>query len=141
MGLPTVSIVIPCYNQGPFLGECLASLKSQTYPANLVETIVVDDGSGPDTKETISRLAQQYALHLITQVNGGLSRARNVGIAYASGDYILPLDADNYLSADAIELLVTTMRDSQAKDPHVMFVYQDKVLFGVEESYLCFVES
>ncbi len=136
MGLPTVSIVIPCYNQGPFLGECLASLKSQTYPANLVETIVVDDGSGPDTKETISRLAQQYAFHLITQVNGGLSRARNVGIAYASGDYILPLDADNYLSADAIELLVTTMRDSQAKDPHVMFVYQDKVLFGVEESYV-----
>lgn len=134
MGLPTVSIVIPCYNQGPFLGECLASLKSQTYPANLVETIVVDDGSGPDTKETIARLAEHYAFHLITQVNGGLSRARNVGIAYASGDYILPLDADNYLSPDAIELLVATIQDSQVQDPQVMFVYQDKVLFGADEA-------
>ncbi|MDA8194122.1 MAG: glycosyltransferase [Thermaerobacter sp.] len=129
-----VSVVVPCYNQGLFLGEALQSLADQTYPA--LEVIVVDDGSGLDTQSEIRRLQARYSFTLVTQANGGLSRARNVGIAHASGRYILPLDADNRLAPAAITQLVERMRSAQTDNPDVMFVYQDKVLFGLEDRYV-----
>ncbi len=136
MNNPMVSIVIPCYNQGSFLHECLDSLKSQTIDAERMEIIVVDDGSGPDTKATLRRLQDQYSFQLVTQDNGGLSHARNTGVQQSRGQYILPLDADNYLSDDAIARLVSALQEAQHHDPLVMFVYQDKVLFGADETYV-----
>lgn len=129
-----VSIVIPCYNQGLFLEEALASCEHQTYQP--IEVIVVDDGSGEDTRAILGQLAARYRFRLIRQDNRGLSAARNRGIEAAQGRYILPLDADNYLSPDAVALLVERLRQAQADNPRVMFVYQDKVLFGSEDRYV-----
>jgi len=129
-----VSIIIPCYNQGQFLEECLASVAAQDYPA--LEVIVVDDGSGPATKAVILRLAAERAFSLLTQPNRGLSAARNAGIRAAHGRFVLPLDADNRLAPDAVTRLVATWHAAHARDPRIGYVYQDKVWFGAEERYV-----
>jgi len=95
-----VSVVIPCYNSGTTLQETLDSVERQTYQ-NL-EVIVVDDGSDDATKALLSALGDRVIL--ISQENKGLSAARNTGIRNSSGDYVLPLDADDYLHPDFIKL-------------------------------------
>ena len=129
-----VTVIVPCYNQGPFLGECLASVAAQDYPA--LETIVVDDGSDQATKAAIATAAAAFAFTLVTQENRGLSAARNAGLARARGRFVLPLDADNRLSPDAVTQLVSTFWARRRQDDRVAYVYQDKVWFGAEDGYV-----
>lgn len=93
----TVSVIIPCYNQGHFIQEALDSIIQSEilYP---VEIIIVNDGS-TDTL-TIAKFEELSAkgYHVIHQHNQGLAAARNTGIAHAKGRYILPLDADNKIN-------------------------------------------
>jgi SAM-dependent methyltransferase len=94
---PLVSVIIPCYNHGAYLPEAFASIWQQEYPA--VEIIVVDDGSSDTTRQ----VAQSYpGIHYIYQSNQGLSAARNTGIAYSTGHYLLFLDADDWLLPGAL---------------------------------------
>ena len=88
-----VSIVIPCFNDGQYIEQAVASALNQTYPN--IEVIVVDDGSDKETKAEIQRLAPTIT-KLITQENQGQSKARNVGIEASNGFYILVLDSDDY---------------------------------------------
>lgn len=92
-----VSVIIPCYNQGRFLHQALASVSAQTTPPD--EIIVVDDGSTDDSAAVASRHA---GVRLIRQANQGLSGARNAGMAASLGDYLVFLDADDRLLPDAI---------------------------------------
>lgn len=104
---PLVSIVIPCYKQAHFLPEAVASIVAQTY--DHWEIVIVNDGSPDDTSAVAQRLIAafpQHQIRLVEQKNGGLPNARNVGIGVASGSYILPLDADDKISAEAIEKLL-----------------------------------
>lgn len=95
--IPVVSVVIPCYNQGHFLPKAIESALEQNYEA--VEVVVVDDGSTDHTRH----VASIYPLvKYVYQANQGLSAARNTGIAQSSGDFILFLDADDWLLPDAI---------------------------------------
>lgn len=97
-----VSIVIPCWNQAEYLPDAIESALYQTYED--IEVIVVNDGSPDNTKE----VAQNYQkVKLVNQVNKGLAAARNAGIMNSTGDYILPLDADDILTKDCVEKLVT----------------------------------
>jgi glycosyltransferase involved in cell wall biosynthesis len=90
-----LSIVIPCYNDGDFLDEAVASALAQTLED--VEIIVVDDGSNdPETVRVLAALPSQQ-VRVLRQENAGVSAARNNGIAHANGEYILPLDADDKL--------------------------------------------
>lgn len=93
----TVSVIIPCYNYGKYLGECIESVLRQTYPVK--EIIVVDDESIDNTQE----VAERYNVIYIYQKNKGLSGARNTGIKKATGEYIMCLDADDKLNPGAIE--------------------------------------
>jgi glycosyltransferase involved in cell wall biosynthesis len=87
----SVSVVIPAYNHERFVGIAVASALRQTRPP--LEIVVVDDGS---TDATASRVAEFGPdVRLISQPNGGVSSARNTGIAEASGDLIAFLDADD----------------------------------------------
>ena len=102
-----VSIVIPCYNQGGFLRESVGSLYAQTYP--YFEIIVVDDGSTDQTREVVQSFLPR--IQVIHQKNAGVSAARNAGIAQATGEMILFLDADDWIDPDAIEKFVKAAND------------------------------
>lgn len=104
--MPTVSIVIPSYNQAQYLEDAIESAYNQTTPA--LEILVIDDGSTDNSLE----IAQRYEfkefpgiespVRVISQVNKGLASARNTGIMNAKGDYVLFLDADDMLMENAI---------------------------------------
>ncbi|MDB5309386.1 MAG: putative glycosyl transferase, family 2 [Gemmataceae bacterium] len=102
MHRPIVSVIIPCFRQGHFLGEAVDSALGQSYPA--VEVIVVNDGSDDHTDE----VARGYRnrIRYIHQVNQGQAAARNAGIAAATGKYLVFLDADDLLHRDAVGWLV-----------------------------------
>ena len=91
-----VSVVVPCFNYGRFLDECITSLAQQSHKA--WECIIVDDGSTDDTPEVCARLARSDPrIRFFRQHNGGLSAARNAGIRQARGVMIQMLDADDCL--------------------------------------------
>ncbi len=118
-----LSIVIPCYNDGDYLIDAVASAERN---APAAELIIVDDGSTqPRTIEVL--VALRAAGHrVLEQPHAGVSAARNAGIAASGGDYLLPLDADNRLLpgfvAEAIALL--------DRDPAAGVVYGDRREFG-----------
>lgn len=122
-----VSVVIPCYNAGEYLEEAVQSALAQTYRD--VEVIVVDDGSTDARTKEILDGANWPNTTIIRQANGGPSAARNRAISAASGEFILPLDADDRISPAYIEKAVAVM---QAR-PEVGIVYCKAHKFGVEK--------
>lgn len=109
-----ISVIIPCYKQGHFLPDCVASLKKQTC-ANW-EAIIVDDGSPDDTARIAQELAENDKRVLfVRQPNRGLSAARNTGLRYAHGDYVQFLDADDLLLPHKFEahLKIATISSRQ----------------------------
>lgn len=104
----SVSVIIPCYNLGAYLGDCVASVKSQSRPAD--EIIIVDDGStDPQTREVLSAYEFDPDVHLERTPNRGLPSARNHGRSVASGDYLVFLDADDLLKPDYIAKLADVL--------------------------------
>lgn len=98
---PRVSVIIPCYNQGAWLDEAVESVLAQTY--RNFEIIVVNDGStDPATVRLLERYERPH-LRVIHTHNQGLAMARNNGIAAASGEFILPLDADDAIAPSYLE--------------------------------------
>lgn len=95
---PLVSVIIPCYKQAQYLAEAVDSVLRQTYPR--VEAVVVNDGSPDDT----DAVAQRYGdrIRYVWRANGGISAARNTGIASSRGDYLKFLDSDDYLHPEQV---------------------------------------
>jgi glycosyltransferase involved in cell wall biosynthesis len=91
--------VIPCWNQAPYLGEAIESVLAQRYPE--VEPIVIDDGSEDNSHEVAARYP---GVRRLGQPNRGVASARNRGLAEASGDYVVFLDADDRLLPNAVEV-------------------------------------
>jgi glycosyltransferase involved in cell wall biosynthesis len=103
---PLVSIIIPCYNYGHFLGEAIESALGQTH--SNVEIIVVDDGSSDATP----RVAGRYKdVIYIDQENLGVSIARNNGLSRSSGDFIVFLDADDRLLPSAVAIGLNSLKN------------------------------
>jgi len=100
---PLVSIVVPCYNHGHYLGQAIASVLAQTY--SNYEIIVVDDGSQDDTRSVVERFGSPKIRYLF-QENRGRSNARNAGLAVASGDYIAFLDSDDFYLPEKLALQI-----------------------------------
>ncbi len=99
-----VSVIIPAYNVERFIGECVNSVRNQTYK-NL-EIIVVDDGSSDATLDICQKLADEdERIKLVRNNHGGVSRARNAGLDNATGDYIVSVDSDDIILPDMIETL------------------------------------
>ncbi len=109
---PLVSVVIPCFNQGHYLGEAIESVFAQTYPA--FEVIAVDDGSTDNSHEVAARYPD---VRRFRQPNRGVAAARNLGLAQSRGEMVVFLDADDRLLPNALELGVAAM----IKRPHIAF--------------------
>lgn len=98
---PLVSIVIPVYNTARFLGECLDSICKQNYKK--IEVICVDDGSTDSSPEIIQfYVRKDRRIKYIRQENQGQSVARNLGMSYATGEYICFVDSDDFIIPNAI---------------------------------------
>ncbi len=98
---PRVSVVIPTYGRGTLVLETLRSVFAQTL-ADL-EIIVVNDGSPDDTRAILSPLSDAGRITYLEQVNQGVARARNAGIARAQGQYVALLDDDDLWPPDKLE--------------------------------------
>jgi glycosyltransferase involved in cell wall biosynthesis len=120
-----VSIIVPCYNQAQYLDECLQSVLNQNFQD--WECIIVNDGS-PDNTEEITQewIKKDNRFKYISISNSGVSNARNVGIQSASGEFILPLDADDKIAEDYIELAVNKFNE----DKELTLVYCKAKKFG-----------
>ena len=99
-----ISVIIPVYNVAPYLPRCLDSIAAQTY-RNL-QIILVDDGA----KDGSDKICDAYAAKdprfvVYHQANAGVSAARNAGLQIATGDYLVFVDADDFVPADALQAL------------------------------------
>jgi glycosyltransferase involved in cell wall biosynthesis len=97
LGTAVVSVIIPCYKQAHFLGDAIESVLAQRDVS--YEVIVIDDGSPDNTAEVVARYPR---VRYVWQANQGLSSARNTGIRESHGNYLVFLDADDRLLADAL---------------------------------------
>lgn len=104
-----ITIVIPVYNVEAYLRECVESVINQTY--NNLEIILIDDGSKDNSGKICDDLKKMDSrIKVIHKENEGLGLTRNVGIEHATGDYIMFLDSDDYISADMIEILLEKVK-------------------------------
>ena len=110
-----VTTIVPCFNYGYYLRECVESLVRQTYER--WECIIVDDGSTDDTPAVSSALAgADPRIRVIRQTNNGVSAARNAGLAAATGEFIQFLDADDLLQPRKLAIHVEYLREHPAVD-------------------------
>jgi len=121
-----VSVIVPSYNMAHFLPEAVQSALAQSYP-NL-EVLIVDDGSTDDTPQVVRQWEGNPRVRVHRQANGGLSDARNQGIALTRGPFIALLDADDTWATDK---LAQQMRLFAGR-PEVGVVYSDVALMDPE---------
>lgn len=107
---PLVSIVIPCYNDVNYIEQCVNSALNQTYQNK--EIIIIDDGSNEKTKHILKTIEPKIS-KLISQDNQGQSKARNVGVSVAKGDYILVLDSDDYFEPMFLEKAINLFLNNE----------------------------
>lgn len=111
---PRISVIIPFYNAESFLPRCLDSVVNQSYQ-NL-EVILVNDGSTDKSFDVCRQYSEKdERITILQQENSGQAVARNYALDSMSGDFVFFLDADDYISLDAIELLVNEYRNSGCK--------------------------
>lgn len=110
-----VSIIIPAYNCDKYISSCLDSVLHQEEED--IEVIVVDDGSTDGTSDILEDYAKRdNRLQIIQVENGGPSRARNIGLENATGEWILFVDADDWVDADILSSL-----NLNEKSPDIIF--------------------
>ncbi|WP_339836307.1 glycosyltransferase family 2 protein [uncultured Flavobacterium sp.] len=132
-----VSIIIPCYNQEEFIGETLQSVLNQTY-CNW-ECIIVDDGSTDNSAAIIKDIAtKNQNINYIYKKNEGVSKARNVGLDIAKGQFIQFLDADDLLNAPKIERSLQEIKNN--KDLQIVVTNFKMISSDSKEFYPPFCE-
>jgi glycosyltransferase involved in cell wall biosynthesis len=100
-----VSVIVPVYNPGHYIDDCVDSLLRQSLPDDEYEVIFVDDGSTDDTPARLDAVAAEHPhVHVIHQENSGWSgKPRNVGIDASKGEFVMFVDNDDYLGLEALE--------------------------------------
>lgn len=115
MGQKKVSVIVPCYNVSEFIDRCVNSLVEQTMGIENLECIFVDDASKDDTLEKLKIWEKKYPdsiLVIACKENQKQGAARNVGLSYATGDYIGFVDSDDYIDREMYEQLYQKALDT-----------------------------
>ncbi|MBS3200948.1 glycosyltransferase family 2 protein [Turicibacter bilis] len=109
-----ITIIIPVFNVGKYIRECLESLFCQTY--SNFELIIVNDGSTDNSLKIIKEYINEYSekITLLNQENQGVSEARNLANNYIRGDYLIYIDPDDYLHPDYLKKLVLTIEKEKS---------------------------
>ena len=111
--MPAISVIIPVYNMGPWLRDCLESVLAQTFTS--FECILVDDGSTDDSPQICDHYAKKDdRFRVIHKANGGLSSARNAGLDDAAGEYIAFVDSDDVILPDYLKILYEALHQNDA---------------------------
>lgn len=126
---PQVTVVIPAYNSARWIEQTLASVAAQTVGSANLEVIVVDDGSTDDTAERAKRFLSSTTLswQVLGQVNGGPSKARNVGWRAGRAPWVQFLDADDLIDPEKIEI---QLRAAEGPIERIAAVYSPWTKFG-----------
>lgn len=119
-----VSVIMPCYNDGKYIEEAIASINLQTY--NNIELIVINDSSDDDYTIKVIQKLRKNGVFVLDCDKGGPARARNIGISYAKGEYILPLDSDDIIEPTYIEKAAAILYSSD----DIGCVYCEAEFFG-----------
>ena len=120
-----VSVIMPCYNDGKYIMEAVASIYSQSYTN--VELIIVDDGSDDiATVKILEKLKNETGVRLLRTERLRPAGARNAGIEVSTGKYILPVDADDIIESCYVEQAVQALEE----DENLGIVYCHADLFG-----------
>lgn len=135
-----LSVIIPVYNTPSlYIKECLNSIKILDDLCRY-EVIIINDGStNPDTLTLLQKYQKDKHLNhftYISQVNSGLSKARNLGIEIAKGEFILPLDSDDKISSDIVHFI-----EYIKKHPELEILFGDYQTFGDEDRYYATKDS
>ncbi|WP_026650850.1 glycosyltransferase family 2 protein [Butyrivibrio proteoclasticus] len=120
-----ISVIIPAYNIEKLIRKCVESCVSQDYPKELLEIIIVDDGSTDSTGSICDELAEENSnVKVFHKENGGSSSARNLGIRNATGDYLGFVDSDDYIDPR----MYSTMMDCAVKyDADMVQISRDEI--------------
>jgi glycosyltransferase involved in cell wall biosynthesis len=108
--LPLVSVIVPTFNNGRFIGPAVESLLQQTYPEEKREVIIVDDGSTDDTQEVLKKCGQ--GIIQIRQPHRGIASARNAGMSRARGEIITFLDSDDLWLEERLQRVAEKFREN-----------------------------
>lgn len=127
---PLVSIIIPCFNHGAFVTECVDSVLNQTYQN--IEIIIVNDGSTDEDTINVLCKIQQPLIQIIHQENTGPGIARNNAIKIAKGKYFVPLDCDDLIEKNTINDCVKILEEKN----RVGVVYGNCRYYGNEKKML-----
>ena len=108
-----ISIIVPIYNTGEYLRECINSILNQSLKN--IEVICINDGSKDNSAEIIKGFKKKDSrIKYIEQPNQGLSAARNKGISESQSEYIMFIDSDDYISKNCIRLSFETAEKNGA---------------------------
>ena len=101
--MPRISVIVPFYNVEGYIEKCLETLVNQTFQD--IEIILVNDGSKDRSEEIAKKFANRYENKIVylEKENGGLSSARNFGLAHARGEYVAFVDSDDYIEKNMYE--------------------------------------
>ena len=124
--MPKVSVIIPCYNLGQYLDEAVGSVMAQTFAD--YEVLIVDDGSTDESTRLVLSNYQKARTRVLRTENGGLSAAKNFGLANTTGRYVCMFDADDRLETTFLEKSVAVLD----AEPDVAFVSHWVRTFGDE---------
>ena len=122
MATPYFSIIIPVYNKEQYIQRCINSIITQTYTD--FEVIIINDGSTDQSKDILNTISDSR-FKIFSISNGGVSNARNTGLNYASGQYILFIDADDYIDKDYCESIHKSILEYNS----------DLLIFGLKKIY------
>lgn len=106
---PLVSVIVPAYNEGKVVANCIESILASDYPA--FEVILVDDGSTDDTLAEMRRFETHPRVRVIGKANGGKASALNAGIEAAAGEVLFFVDADGIFTPSTIREMLNAFDD------------------------------
>lgn len=124
MQRPLVSIIVPVYNVEKYLKRCIQSLLQQTYKH--IEIILVDDGSLDQSGIMCDKISQEdIRVKVVHKKNAGLGMARNTGMEWVTGKYVMFVDSDDYINIDAVQKLLELAISFNVEVVLSRFIYDD----------------